>query len=109
MKALVGAARRMTCFELGDTLAAGYLMLHEIFHTLGAAPECAPHHHRRGHAFDDRRDLMYAGEQYWQFPLILDVGRDDYFGHADPDCLDVSRSVFLDPLPANASKPPGWP
>lgn len=82
-------------------------MLHEVFHALGAAPECAPNHTRAGHTSDTPRDLMYAGDEGWE-PTILDEGHDDYWGHGRADCPDLSRSVFLDPTPANAAKPPGW-
>jgi hypothetical protein len=77
--------------------AAGYLefsMLHEIFHSLGAAPRCAPHHTREGHVSDDPRDLMYAGDKPWQ-PSILDIGHDDYFGHAKNGCLDLQDSEYI--------------
>ena len=89
----------------------GYLefaMVHEILHTLGVVPLCAPHHTLSGHASDSNTDLMYAGPQPWQ-PSVLDIGHDDYYGHANPACLDLARSVFIEPLPANAVKPPGWP
>jgi hypothetical protein len=75
----------------------GYLefaMLHEIFHALGAAPTCAPHHTMEGHVSDDPTDLMYAGPLEWA-PSRLDTGRDDYFGHNRPGRLDVARSAFL--------------
>jgi hypothetical protein len=51
---------------------------------------------------------MYAGPQPWR-PSVLDVGRDDYFQHGRRDCLDLARSIFLDPLSANAVRPPHWP
>ncbi len=56
--------------------APGYLefaMLHEILHTLGYVPTCAPNHTRAGHVSDSPQDLMYAGELAWQ-PSALDVG-----------------------------------
>lgn len=83
-------------------------MLHEIMHTLGFVATCAPHHHLAGHVSDDNRDLMWAGNAPWQFPPILDVGRNDYFEHAIPGCPDLARSVFLDPLPPSPVAPPGW-
>jgi hypothetical protein len=83
----------------------GYLefsMLHEIFHSLGAAARCAPHHTREGHVSDDPRDLMYAGDQPWQ-PSILDINHDDYFskppGHLPKGCLDLRDSAYLVQLP----------
>jgi len=86
-------------FEMG--------MLHEIFHTLGAAAECAPHHFERGHVSEDPRDLLYRGAEFWK-PELLDLNRDDYWGHGRADCLDVSKSVFLEPLPMDAQLPPRW-
>lgn len=88
----------------------GYLefaMLHELFHTLGAAATCGPHEHSAGHVDDDRKDLMYAGPQAWA-PAGLDVGMDDYFGHGDSECLDLARSAFLHPSPEKLEMPPAW-
>jgi hypothetical protein len=82
-------------------------MLHEIFHTLGAAAYCAPHHFERGHVSEDPRDLLYRGDQPWT-PEILDIGGDDYWAHPNTGCLDVSKSVFLEPLPEGAEAPPRW-
>ena len=82
-------------------------ILHETFHTLGGAPTCAPHQLESGHVSEDPKDLMYRGPLDWA-PEILDVGRDDYFGHGRADCLDIQKSVFLDPLPVDAKLPPGW-
>jgi hypothetical protein len=90
--------------------AIGYLefsMLHEILHTLGVVPECAPHHTWSGHVSDTPLDLMYAGDQPWQ-PEILDDGNDDYYNHDIADCLDIADSAFLEPLPADAVTPPDW-
>lgn len=84
-----------------------FAILHEVFHTLGAAATCAPHHLERGHVSEDPRDLMYRGPEFWK-PSILDLGRDDYYAHTNAGCVDVSKSVFLDPLPAGAVTPPGW-
>ena len=84
-----------------------FSMLHEIVHTLGAAATCAPHHTLAGHVSDDPRDLMYAGPLPWLSEL-LDVGRDDYYGHGRSNCLDVARSAFLEPSEADAELPPGW-
>lgn len=84
-----------------------FAMLHEIFHTLGAAATCAPHQLERGHVSEDPRDLMYRGPEFWK-PSILDLNRDDYYGHSNAGCLDVAKSVFFDPLPDGAVLPPGW-
>lgn len=90
--------------------APGYFefaAIHEVFHALGAVASCAPHHTMRGHTGDDPRDLMYAGPDPWR-PEILDIGRDDYFDHAGRHCVDVARSVFLEPAVIDAELPPGW-
>ncbi len=84
-----------------------FAFLHEIVHTLGFVDVCAPHQGARGHVWDDNRDLMYAGPQPWR-PSLLDVGRDDYFEHSKEGCLDLAKSVFLDPAAPNAAPPPGW-
>jgi hypothetical protein len=51
--------------------------------------------------------LMYAGNLPWR-PSLLDVSNDDYFGHHNKGCLDVARSVFINPAPPDATPPPGW-
>lgn len=48
-------------------------------------------------------------------PMLLDPGHDDYFGTKTPGCMDLSRSVFLEPtsaapeLPRGAVTPPTSP
>ena len=85
-----------------------FLAVHEALHVLGFVPACAPHHTESGHIGDSVQDLMYSGPQAWQ-PSTLDVNHDDYFGAAVAGCRDLSNSSFLDPLPAGAEAPPGWP
>lgn len=99
-----------------------YGMLHELVHTLGVVDAAAPHQHSSGHAFDDaqpspERDLMYAprpgmGDPPWGVydpdGLALDLGRDDYFDQPDRGRVDLSRSAFLEPMPADPALPPGW-
>jgi hypothetical protein len=84
-----------------------FRMVHEVFHALGAVPACAPHRHG-AHVTDDRRDVMYTGPGR-QYPAVLDAGRDDYFGHGRPGCVDLADSLFLHPSPPGALPPPGWP
>ncbi len=69
-------------------------MLHEIFHVLGAVPRGAPNHVLEGHVGDDPTDLMYAGSQPWR-PQAIDIGRDDYYGHNNPNLLDLEDSPYL--------------
>ena len=89
----------------------GYIdlsMPHEILHTIGLVPSCAPHFTAAGHVSDSPRDLMYAGSLPWQ-PSELDVGRDDYFKHGRAGCLDLANSVFIEPAAPDAVVPPSWP
>jgi len=95
-----------------DPALPGYLefgAIHEIVHTLGFAPSCAPNVTAVSHVSDSNTDLMYAGPMAWA-PSVLDFNHDDYFGADIPGCIDLARSTFLDPLPTpNADWPPGWP
>jgi hypothetical protein len=78
--------------------APGYLdfaMIHEIMHTLGFVPSCAPHFTLAGHVSDSPNDLLYAGPQNW-YPMTLDVGHDDYFNAHIPGCPDLSDSLYLE-------------
>jgi hypothetical protein len=85
-----------------------FMGLHEILHVLGFAAPCAPHLTDAGHVSDSVNDLMFSGPQAWR-PSTLDVNHDDYFGPTGTGCLDLANSAFLDPLPASAEAPPGWP
>lgn len=85
-----------------------YLAVHEVLHVLGFAAPCAPHQTESGHVGDSNTDVMFSGAQAWQ-PSTLDVNHDDYFGSAIPGCRDLANSAALDPLPAGAEAPPGWP
>lgn len=84
-------------------------ILHEVLHLMGMVPECAPHNDE-GHVTDSQQDLMYFQYDGSYSPLYtyLDYHNDDYFNHGNPDCADLARSAFLDPLPENAEAPPGW-
>jgi hypothetical protein len=91
--------------------APGYLefsSIHEIVHTLGFVPTCAPHETLNGHVSDSNTDLMYAGPLPWM-PSVLDFNHDDYYKANIAGCLDLSNSSFLDPAPVGAAPPPGWP
>jgi hypothetical protein len=82
-------------------------MLHEILHTMGLVDPKALHHHDGGRTSDNSQDLLYRGPLDWR-PGAIDPGRDDYFRTGRTDIIDLSRSVFLDPLPPDAEPPPGW-
>ncbi len=76
---------------------ADYTVIHEVLHTIGAVPSCAPNfvgESLRGHIDDNRADVM------WQFVVTdtfrrLDVGRNDYFDHNIEGCTDLADSPFL--------------
>jgi len=85
------------------------VMLHEIFHVLGASPSCAPNT-VGAHVDDTSYDIMSATfDPSTSAQLsVLDRNNDDYFNHEIPGCPDLADSVFLDPLPANPQEPPSW-
>jgi hypothetical protein len=108
----------------GQPTGLGYYdwaMLHDLLHGLGIVAEQAPHQHTSGHTYDAQAaspetDLMYSPrpntmDPYWGIDapagLVLDLGHDDYFSH-DAGFVDLKRSAFLQPLPMNAQRPPGW-
>ena len=68
-------------------------MLHEIFHALGAVDNCATYHFE-GHVRDYQSDLMSAYTASLE-TRTLDIGRDDYFGHSIPGCMDLANSPFV--------------
>ena len=98
-----------------------WAMLHDLMHGLGIVPAGAPNQHTSGHVFDvssptPNSDLMYSprpgmNDPYWNIDadggLVLDINHDDYFAH-DGGFVDLRKSAFLDPLPPNARRPPGW-
>ncbi|HEX6725120.1 MAG TPA: hypothetical protein VF073_07720 [Gaiella sp.] len=67
---------------------------HELLHAFGALPDGAPHAcpDTRGHPCDSEADLLYpyAMPGVTLASLVLDVGRDDYYGHTGswPDLQD---------------------
>ena len=75
------------------------VMVHELFHVFGAVPSCSPNYIDGSHVQDVENDLMYAGADRGPRGGVtfIDVGRDDYYGHGNSDCLDVSQSRFLEP------------
>ena len=72
-----------------------FAVLHEVLHTMGFVPTCAPHHTRSGHVSDDPRDLMYAGDEPWR-PAVLDVGQDDYYHGHILGCRELAESPYLE-------------
>jgi hypothetical protein len=93
-------------------------VIHEVVHLLGFASACGKNHansDNTSHTGDDNRDLMWAPKDsnsklFWDTNhMLLDPGNDDYFNNSTAKCPDLSRSVFLDPIPKNAETPPEWP
>ncbi len=84
-------------------------ILHELLHLMGMVPKCAPNY-SDGHVSDSSQDLLYYQYDGSYSPLYtyLDLHNDDYYNHVNPDCPDLARSIFLDPLPPNPELPPGW-
>lgn len=84
-------------------------ILHEVLHLLGLVPACAPNN-TDGHVSDSSQDLMYYQYDGSYSPIytFLDYHNNDYYNHGDPNCPDLARSIFLEPLPENAQLPPGW-
>jgi hypothetical protein len=78
-------------------------MLHELVHTMGFNPTCAPHQGTRAHT-PDPTDLMYGGSAPWDLDnLTLDPGRDDWYQHGNSGCIDFDDSPWLRrTIPANA-------
>lgn len=68
------------------------LPLHEILHSLGMVPACAPHH-AGGHVTDDPLDLMHADAS--ASSTALDAGHDDYFRTNISGCPDLADSPYL--------------
>jgi hypothetical protein len=113
-----------------DGQALGYAefaTLHELLHPLGivgsGATDFAQAPVAPGHlAFTNPAagdDLMYQGTQPWTCSTPaqnaaaarcrLDPSRRNYWGvGAGANLVDLSRSAFLSPAPAQAQLPPGW-
>lgn len=106
---------------------ATFVGMHELAHALGivspAAPDHAPPPVAAGHlgpgSAAGLSDLMYQGAangtcgtyaaKAEDSPCQLDPGHQNYFMLAPASPLvDLAKSVFLDPTPANAVTPPNW-
>jgi hypothetical protein len=87
------------CYHPEESLAGmslmDYALLHELMHTMGFVPSCAPHQTLSGHVSDSPTDLMYAGSQDWH-PSVLDIGHNDYFDAHIPGCPDLADSNYLE-------------
>jgi hypothetical protein len=91
----------------GGDVGAGALnaavAVHELIHGLGALQasgpnECQPPN--GGHVCDSVTDVLYpeASSQTTLSTQVLDVGRDDYYGHS-ANTFDVQDSAWLSHLP----------
>jgi Divergent InlB B-repeat domain len=78
---------------------------HEFLHTIGAVSRVAPNdcdNESSGHTCDDQRDLMFPSIGGGPFTdKILDLGRDDYYGHSG-SWTDTRDSAWLVRLDAQA-------
>ena len=71
-------------------------LLHELVHSFGYVPSCAPHAASL-HVNDSAYDLMWGGGPWASLTeMQLDVGHDDYFEAHIPDCPDLAGSRFLE-------------
>jgi len=71
---------------------------HELIHSFGAVPDGAPHNcppPDDGHTCDNRQDILYPFADGSSLDaLLLDPGRDDYYGHSG-SWFDVQDSPWL--------------
>lgn len=88
------------CGSLGAADYMAETQVHELVHNLGAISPEAPHQCESGHVCDAANDLMTsAGTSNSLFDYVLDVGRDDYYGHSG-SWWDVQDSAWLSHLNA---------
>jgi List-Bact-rpt repeat protein len=83
--------------EFGRGGGNAVVAAHELLHLLGALPPGAPHPcpGDDGHPCDDERDLLWPNLVTSSLDTtILDVGRDDYYGHSGP-WFDLQDSAWL--------------
>ena len=85
--------------DLGNGGRVALTAAHELTHTFGAVPSEAPNG-CNGHACDSSADLMTAAASSTEglFGKILDVNKDDYYGHSGA-WWDVQDSDWLMHLP----------
>jgi hypothetical protein len=77
-----------------------FVAVHEVLHTLGFVPACAPNEEMQGHISGPPNDLMYEGEEESEEPKTLDGGHDDYFNADIASCPDLADSPYLTGAPA---------
>lgn len=97
-----GFGMAMTYIRSCPGVSLSEVAAHELIHALGAVPRGAPHEcppPDDGHTCDNTRDVMYPYTDGTLLSgLILDPGRDDYYGHSGswPDIQDSPWLVQLD-------------
>jgi hypothetical protein len=89
--------------DVGSGNLTAEVAVHELVHNLGAVPTGAPHECPApddGHVCDSNSDLLYPFVTSGASLIgeILDVGRDDYYGHSG-SWWDVQDSQWLMHLP----------
>lgn len=98
-----------SCTAVESDLLRPVVAVHELVHVLGAVTTSAPHHCERGHVCDFDLDLMRAFLSGVDLEsLVLDSGRDDYYGHAGT-WSDIQDSPFLERLDSPDLTPPDTP
>ena len=89
-----------SCIGPSGTSPPSYLdfsLLHELVHSLGYVPACAPHATSTQHADDSPLDLMWGNGPWASLEgMQLDVGHDDYFDAFLPGCPDLAGSRYLE-------------
>lgn len=93
-----GFGMAMTYIRSCPGVTAPEVAAHELLHALGAVPRGAPHEcppPDDGHTCDSARDVMYPYTDGTPLTgLVLDPGRDDYYGHSG-SWADVQDSPWL--------------
>ena len=98
-----------SCSAAENDVLRPVVAVHELVHVLGAVSTSAPHHCERGHVCDVDEDLMRAFLSSAALDgLVLDSGRDDYYGHGGT-WRDVQDSLFLERLDSPDRTPPTPP
>ena len=93
---------KLISYRRGEgTHSAEAVVIHEVFHLMGAVPLCAPNgdgglhiRHTGGPGYDI---MLPSGGSSNPALTEIDAGRDDYYGHGRPDCPDIARSPLWGP------------
>lgn len=95
---------RLANYRRGEgTHSTEAVVIHEVFHLMGAVPLCAPNsdgalhiRHTGGPGYDI---MLPSGGSSNPALTEIDAGRDDYYGHGRPDCPDIAESPLWDLRP----------